>query len=321
MITHPLSGVVPPLVTPLTPEYEVDVPSLVRMIDHMLNAGVHGVFVLGTCGEGTFLSDQQRKAVLETTVGHVAGAVPVLTGVIDTSTWRVRQQIEQALAAGVDGLVASAPFYAATHPAEIERHFRALADFAGDTPLFAYDIPSRVGTKLSSTMLLQLATDGVLAGVKDSSGIDSSIRRLVLDRELILPVPRGLEGATPRPAFAILTGSELHVDTALVQGADGVVPGLSNVDPAGYVRIFEAVAAGDHATARKEQDRLFRLFDIIQAPDKSRMGNSSSALGAFKAGLYLRGVIDCPITMFPSIPLDQTEIDAIAGLLRADGLL
>ncbi len=304
-----LSGVVPPLVTPLTPEYDVDTASLARLIEHQLTGGVDGVFVLGTSGEGTFLTDEQRQVVLETTVSEVSGQVPVLAGVIDASTARAGAHLAAALKAGVDGVVATAPFYAATHPAEIERHFTRLATVAGDTPLYAYDIPPRVGAKLPASLMISLGERGVIAGVKDSSGQEMSLRRLVLDRR-----DAGLSG------FAIMTGSEVTVDSSLAFGVDGVVPGLGNVDPGGYVRLFDAVAAGDFAAARVEQDRLIRLFEIIDVADRSRMGASSAALGAFKAGLYLLGVIACPVTAYPSIPLNEAEIEAIRPLLERAGL-
>ncbi|MEU4191165.1 dihydrodipicolinate synthase family protein [Kribbella sp. NPDC026611] len=303
-----LTGVVPPLVTPLTPSYDIDTASLARLIEYQLTGGVDGVFVLGTSGEGTFLTDEQRQLVLETTVAEVAGQVPVLAGVIDTSTNRVAPHVSAALKAGVDGLVATAPFYAATHSTEIERHFTRLSELAGDTPLYAYDIPSRVGTKLPASLLTALGEQGVIAGVKDSSGQETSLRELVLSRR-----EAGLD-------FAIMTGSEVTVDSALAFGVDGVVPGLGNVDPAGYVRLFHAAASGDAATARSEQDRLFRLFEIIDVADRSRMGASSAALGAFKAGLYLLGVIDCPLTAYPCIPLSEAEIDGVRPYLDRAGL-
>jgi 4-hydroxy-tetrahydrodipicolinate synthase len=305
-----LTGVVPPLVTPLTPEYDVDTASLARLIEHQLAAGVHGVFVLGTSGEGTFLTDEQRQVVLETTVAEVSGQVPVLAGVIDASTARAGAHLSAALKAGVDGLVATAPFYAATHPAEMERHFVRLASLAGDTPLYAYDIPSRVGVKLPSSLMIELGQRGVIAGVKDSSGQEASLRGLVLDRR-----DAGLAG------FAIMTGSEVTVDSSLAFGVDGVVPGLGNVDPAGYVRVYDAVTAGDLSTARAEQDRLIRLFDIIKAGDRGRMSGNSAALGAFKAALWLLGVIACPRLAEPAIGLNDDEIAVIRGRMETAGLL
>ena len=297
-----LCGVIPPVCTPLTPDFEVDASSLVRLVGHLLDAGVDGLFVLGSTSEVAFLPDEHRKRVLDTVIGHVAGQVRVLAGVIDMTALRVLDHVRVAVAAGVDGIVATAPFYTRTHPAEIAIHFRAIAAGAG-VPLYAYDLPSSVHTKLGPDLLLELAAEGVLAGVKDSSGDDAGLREVILGRR-----DRNL------PIFSVLTGSELTVDSALRMGADGVVPGLGNVDPHGYVRLFRAAARGDWEAARAEQERLFRLFSLVNVGGP-HMGRSSSALGAFKAALHLRGIIDHPTTALPQIPLDADEIAQVGKYL------
>lgn len=305
-----ISGVVPPLATPLTESYEVDVPSLERLIDHLLGAGVNGLFVLGSTGEASQLTDAQRRLVIETTVRHSGGAVPVLAGAIDMSTTRVAGQISEATKLGADAVVVTAPFYASTHPAEIERHFRLLADSA-ECPVFAYDIPSRVnGTRLPTATMVRLAADGVVAGVKDSTGDDAGIRRLVLAAR-----DAGLAD------FPVFTGSELTVDSALAIGVAGVVPGLGNVDPRGYVRLFTLYRDGELAAAQAEQERLFRLFSLVRAGDTTRMGGTAAALGAFKAALKLLGVIESATTAPPSTPLSDAEIDVVRRHLEVAGLL
>jgi 4-hydroxy-tetrahydrodipicolinate synthase len=302
--TPTLSGVIPPVCTPLTPEGEVDAGSLARLVDHLLAGGVDALFVLGSSSEVAYLTDAQRKVVLDTVVGHVGGQVPVLAGVIDMTTPRVLAHARVAVAAGVSGLVATAPFYTRTHPAEIRTHFRAVAADGG-VPLYAYDLPVSVHTKLSAELLLELAAEGVLAGVKDSSGDDGGLRQVILRREA---------------PFSVLTGSEVTVDSALWMGADGVVPGLGNVDPHGYVNLVRSAALGDWEAARREQERLVRLFEIVHVGG-TRMGGSSSGLGAFKAALHLRGVIDHPATAMPQIPLNDDEIGRIGKHLAAAGLL
>ncbi|GAA2287864.1 dihydrodipicolinate synthase family protein [Streptomyces kunmingensis] len=304
----PFRGVVPPLVTPLTPEGEVDVDSVRRLAGHLLDAGVHGLFLLGSSGEAAYLTDIQRRTALEAAVEAAAGRVPVLAGVIETTTARVLDRAKDAVKAGADALVATAPFYTRTHPAEIADHFRRLRAGA-DLPVFAYDIPAAVHTKLSRDTVLALAADGTLAGLKDSSGDEGSLRRL-------LPALRAAA-----PAFSVLTGAELTVDGALLAGVDGVVPGLGNVDAHGYVRLYEAARAGDWDTARREQDRLAALFAIVDAGDPARMGGSSSALGAFKAAVHLRGIIDCPATAAPQVPLGEAEFAHVRSRLGEAGLL
>ncbi|MFI6599882.1 dihydrodipicolinate synthase family protein [Nonomuraea sp. NPDC050536] len=299
-----MNGVIPPVCTPMTPDHEVDAASLVRLVDHLLTGGVDALFVLGSSSEVAYLTDAQRAIVLDTVVGHVGGQVPVLAGVIDMTTPRVLEHARTALAKGAAGLVATAPFYTRTHPVEIMTHFRHLAAKT-EVPVYAYDLPISVHVKLSADLLLELASEGVLAGVKDSSGDDGGLREVILRRQA---------------GFSVLTGSEVTVDAALWMGADGVVPGLGNVDPSGYARLYRAACQGDWEAARAEQERLVRLFEIVRVGGR-RMGGSSSGLGAFKAALHLRGVIDHPTTALPQVPLDADEVGRVGKLLAAVGLL
>ena len=306
----PLTGVVPPVCTPLTPDREVDVPSLLALVDHLVAGGVHGLFVLGTSSEAAFLTDAQRRLVVETVTGHVRGQLPVLAGVIDMTTARVLDHVRTVTAAGADAVVVTAPFYTRTHPAEIARHYRLVA--AGSpVPVLAYDLPTGVHTKLPADLVLDLAAEGVLAGLKDSSGDLAGFRT----------VASGARDRSDITGFSALTGSEAFVDAALAVGADGAVPGLANVDPEGYVRLDRLFRAGDLEGARAEQERLCALFGMVGVGDPARMGASSSALGAFKAALHLRGVIACPATAEPQVPLSEDEVERVGIFLSRAGLL
>ena len=309
MNNEPLHGVVPPVCTPLNREWEVDVPSLQRLVDFLIDGGVNGLFALGSTSEVAFLPDRHRQLVLETVVERTAGRVPVLAGAIDMTSLRVLEHARTAQKAGCDGLVVTAPFYTRTHPAEIQQHFRTVAG-GTDLPIYAYDIPVSVQSKLDIDTLLHLAADGVLAGVKDSSGDDAGLRRLILAARRDAP-----------ERFSVLTGSELTVDTALRMGAHGVVPGLGNVDPHGYVRLYQHCADGLWEAAAAEQERLIELFGLVDSGAPTRMGRGSSALGAFKAALRQRGIIEHGITAPPQISLNDAESRNGAAHLEAAGLL
>lgn len=306
-----LKGVVPPVCTPFTKDYEVDEKSLRRLLNHLIDGGVHGLFILGSTSEVAYLTDKRRAEVIRITMDEVKGRVPVVVGAIDTTTLRVIENVKTAVAAGVEGIVITAPFYVRTHPAEIDNHFRLIKQACGDVPLYAYDIPIAVnGVKLELSTLLNLAKDGVIQGLKDSSGNDAGIRAVVLAIKKL-----GLND------FAVLTGSELTVDSALIFGADGVVPGIGNIDPAGYVRIYDSVKKGDLVAARKEQERLFEMFALVDVGASNRMGRGSSAIGAFKASLKILGIIEDARTAPPAIPLNEAEIEAIKPFLLQAGLI
>jgi len=306
-ISGNFGGIVPPLCTPLTEAFEVDRHSLQRLIEFQLDAGVHGLFVLGSTGETAFLTDAQRATVLDVAVRTVARQVPVLAGVIDMTTARTLEHARTAQKAGVDGIVMTAPFYTRISQVELVEHFR-LVHSALDLPLLAYDIPVGVQTKIARETMLQMVSDGLIIGVKDSSGDEANFRALVMEREHF-------------KTFLTFTGSEVLVDTALQMGACGAVPGLANVDPAGYMRLYQAAQVGDWHLARLEQERLIRLFSLVAAGTPGRMGTGSSAMGGFKTALLLRGVIAANVVGRPQIRLNAQEMSKVQHALSEAQLL
>ena len=180
--------------------------------------------------------------------------MPVFVGCIDTETNRVIEHARQARELGASAIVATAPFYALGGMAEVERHFRLIHEAVPDLPLFAYDIPVCVHTKLPGDMLVRLGLDGVLAGVKDSSNDDVSFRFLVDDNN---------KAGHP---LTLLTGRRSS-STALHGRADGSVPGLANVEATAYVRMWNAYRKGDWGSVRTEQDKmaaLMRITSVVQ---------------------------------------------------------
>jgi 4-hydroxy-tetrahydrodipicolinate synthase len=301
-----VTGVVPPVVTPLRSDRSLDRDALGRQLERLVAAGVDGIFVLGSTGEAAFCTDKERRAVIEESVRVVDGRVPVLAGVVDMQTSRVVEHIRAAEEAGADAVVATAPFYAITPADAVRRHFELLS-VAAQVPVYAYDIPVCVHAKLDPEMLVALGGDGHLAGVKDSSGDDVGFRRLsLLNRSAGSPL-------------TLLTGHEVVVDGAYLSGADGVVPGLGNVDPDAYVRMHRAAQAGDWAAVRAEQDRLAQLMDIVRV---SRvMSGWGAGVGGFKTALMLLGVLETNQVPEPFTPLPAEDVDRVKAILDTAGLL
>ena len=302
----PFSGVVPPVVTPDTPDHQLDVVSFERSINRLIEAGVDGLFFLGSSGEVVFATDERRDQIVREAVRIVNHRVPVLVGIIDTETERVLEHGRRALALGADALVATAPFYALGGPADVEEHFRILHQEL-DAPLFAYDIPVCVHIKLPWKMLARLGAEGVLAGVKDSSGDDVSFRYLVQENE---------KNGHP---LTLLTGHEIVVDGALLSGADGSVPGLANVEPKGYVRMWKAAQDGNWAEVKREQDRLNEISHIFDVT--TGVQGYGAGVGAFKCALNLMGIFDSDQMPRPVKPLDDQNREAIKQVLVANNLL
>lgn len=219
-----LSGVIPPVVTPLDKDKKFDKESFAKVINRMIDAGIHGVFVLGSTGSVVFQTKDDREEIVRTADEIIAGRVPLLVGCIDTQTDRVIEHIKVCEKYNVDAVVVTAPFYALDCQDNVERHFRKLHE-ATDLPIFAYDLPICVGKSLNRDMLVKLGHEGIIQGVKDSSGNDVNFRYLCMLNE---------HYGHPLRLFS---GHECVVDGALLSGADGVVPGLGNVDPNVYVEM------------------------------------------------------------------------------------
>lgn len=299
-------GVIPPVVTPRRADGTLDVDSLKNVTKHLVDGGVTGLFALGSSGEVPYLTNAERELVVRTIAEANAGAVPLVVGANEQTPARVVEEARRMADLGADALVVTSMYYAIGNAEETEAHFRTVAS-AVSLPVFAYDVPVRTHFKLPTELLVRLGHEGVLAGVKDSSGDDVAFRQLLLaTRDL--------------PDFAVFTGHEVVVDGALLGGAAGVVPGLGNVDPAGYRRLYDLAQAGEWAGAAAEQDRLARLFEIVYAPG-TRVSGGAAGLGAFKTALQLLGVIESNTMSQPMAALDAAETDAIRGILIESGLL
>ncbi|MDD7384786.1 MAG: dihydrodipicolinate synthase family protein [Actinomycetaceae bacterium] len=305
-MTSKFSGVIPPVVVARHEDRSLDLPSYQRNLERLIGAGVHGLFILGSSGEGAFLTMKQREAILRTTMETVDGRLPVLAGVIDTQTDRVLEMVKQAEDFGVDAIVSTAPFYALGGMAQVERHFRVLREHT-ELPIFGYDIPVCTHIKFSNQMSMRLGEEGVLNGIKDSSGDDVGFRYLcLLNREAGHPLQ-------------LFTGHEVVVDGAYMSGADGSVPGLGNVDPFTYVEQWNAFQAGDWEKVRSLQDQLADLMTITSVP-YSILG-MGAGVGAFKVALKLLGVFESDTIGEPVARLQPDEVESIRKILVRHGLV
>lgn len=294
-----LRGVVPPVITPLTEDRTFDAASTERLYAHLVEVGVHGLFLFGTSGEGPSLTDMARLSALDVARRVLPDRLPLLVGCIEPSTTAVIEAAKRFADRGADAVVVCPPTYLPATQEEMKVHFRAIRE-AVDLPVIAYDIPVTVKTKIEPGTLLALAEEGTIVAVKDSSGDKTSFRRM-LSRK-----PVGLR---------CFTGSELLFDHVLAAGADGIVPGLSNVAAEPFVRLYEAFRAGDANAVRREQDLVTRLFEVFVDPtsDSVRIGY---ALATMKVAAELRGLIDCDQMALPTRRATDGQRTRVERILR-----
>lgn len=299
-------GIVPPLVTPLDPDGEVDTRSLRALTEFVLAAGVHGLFVLGSTGEGVSLDAEQRAAVIRTVVDAARGRVPVLAGVTDVSLRRAAASLGAAQAAGADAAVVAPTYYYVTNQEEIIRLFRGLAR-RFSLPLVAYNLPQFTKVALEPETIATLAREGTVRALKDSSPDLSAAREFLIRTRDV-------------PGFTVLTGLEFLVDAAVAMGMAGAVPGLANVAPREYVSLYDHARAGRAGEARTVQDALIRLFDITRQ-GASGQSHSDGALAGFKTALKLLGVIRTSRMCEPMMGLTAAEEERVGAILRELRLL
>ena len=296
-----LRGIIPALITPLDEQSRVDEDSIHVLIDYQIQSGVNALFVLGSTGEGPLLEPAEKLRVIRATVAAARGRLPVLAGISHASPAESVQLGRMAQEAGANGLVTTAPYYYTHSHPELFRYFRYLHAQL-ELPLTTYDVPSAVKVKLSAETVRVLAEEGLIVGIKDSSGDLAGFREMTLATGHL-------------PHFRAFTGSEHYVDAALQAGGHGGVLGLASVAPRVYARIYESVQAGDWATAAKLQERAIAILRIINV-GHSGGSFTAAAIGSFKVALRELRIIRTAALSVPLQPLNAAEEEAVRAVLR-----
>ena len=278
---HDLAGVLPALATPLLQDGTVDEAGVGRLVEHVLAGGVSGMLALGSTGESASLDEAARRAMLAATIQANAGRVPVICGVAQSHLAAAQFEVAAAAALGADAALVTPPFYYPMDQTSVLAFFRAVAR-RSSIPILLYNIPQFTKVVAEPETVAKLASEGTLAGIKDSS-------RNFEYFELVRAAPRDV------PHFRVFTGSDTMLLVSLVMGGAGTICGAANVAPAWVVRIYDAFRRGDLEAAREQQDHLTALVMELR-------GGVFPA--AIKAALDLQGICG-PWPAKPGTPLAE----------------
>lgn len=235
------TGVVPALITPLTEDGRVDEPALRRVIDHLVDAGVHGLFTLGSAGEIYGLSADAKRHVLTTTVDQVAGRVAVYCGASEITTPDCLATVAMAHeVGGVDAFSVLTPYFMTPSQSELTAHFTAIAE-STDLPVLLYANPGRTKVPISLATVVKLAEVPNIIGVKDSTG------DMALTHSYIKETPDD---------FHVIIGNDAVILPGLYLGASGIIASTANAVPELVVALWDAFHADDHERARRLQGVL-----------------------------------------------------------------
>ena len=298
-----MRGVVVPILTPLTPDETVDVASLRRLTNYVIDNGIHGIWAAGTTGEFAALDEPARRLVIETVVDEAAGRVPVIGNISAAATRAAIAAAEALRDCPLTGIAATPPYYYSNTQDELIDHFRAIADRCAQ-PLWVYNIPSTVKVTVEPETIATLAADGTVAGVKDSSGGGETFAQLVmLCRKRRLALHRFV-GSIWR---ATMTGT----------GAHGIIPGIANLVPRSLSAAWEAGQRGDREAAERCHDQV---LDATRVTRIRAGGSGGSGFSGLKCALKLMGIIEHDTVSAPFQGLDPAEKEQIPALLEGIGL-
>jgi len=267
-----LRGIIPPLITPLSEDYSLDRAGLELLVEHVLSGGVHGLFILGTTGEGPSLSYDLRRELIAATVKQVGGRVPVLVGVTDTSLKESIRLARYSADCGASAVVASAPYYYHISQSELLDYIKLLVSSL-PLPLMLYNIPQLTKVDFDLETVRQTLAWEKVIGIKDSSGDLEKAKQFA-------------KVIADRPDFTLLIGPEQILADTLRAGAMGGVCGGANLFPRLLVDLYDAHLRGDDSSVCGHQEDVLQIVQLLYT-----IGNSKTAfINGVKCALSILGI-------------------------------
>ena len=270
----PLTGIIPPLVTPLSGRDTLDVAGLERVVEHVVAGGVTGLFLLGTTGEGPSLSNRLRCQLVERVSLQVNGRVRLLVSITDTAFVESLNMARHAADSGADAVVVAPPYYMPEGQPELREYLGHLLPEL-PLPLFLYNMPplTKVSYELE-TVRWAMDQPGI-AGMKDSSGSMSYFNRV-------------REAGAGRPDWTLLVGPEELLAESVLLGGHGGVCGGANMFPRLYVELCAAAQRSDVARVRELHSLVMRVSERIYQVGR----HPSAVIKGIKCALNCLGLCD-----------------------------
>ncbi|TCR00430.1 dihydrodipicolinate synthase family protein [Neorhizobium sp. JUb45] len=290
------SGVFPYLVSPIGPSGEVIQGVLTDLVDHLIDAGVHGLAPLGSTGEFAYLSQDQRRRVVDTVISANRGRVPVVAGVASTSTADALAQTEYMVEAGADGILAILEAYFPVSDEGVEAYFTAIAKAAKGRPVVLYTNPQFQRSDLSLPVIERLSRIDNIRYIKDASTNTGRLLSIIERTHGRMEV------------FA----ASAHIPVCVMMiGGVGWMAGPACIVPKQSIALYEAAKAGDWTRAMDLQRPMWKVNEIFA---------KYSIAACIKTALDLQGfAVGGP--MHPQMPLNEAARAEIAGVLRDVGAL
>ncbi len=264
-------GIIPPLVTPLLDRDQIDRTGTQRLLEHVLQGGVHGIFVLGSTGEAPSLSYRLRREFIQLVCQEVEQRIPVLVGITDTSIVESLALARIAEESGADAAVLTTPYYFPAGQTELIQYVEQVIKEL-PLPLMLYNMPSMTKVWFEIDTLEKLASHSKIVGIKDSSGDLDYFEQLVKLKSI-------------RPDWSLMIGPEHLTAKAIAMGGDGGVNGGANIFPELFVTMYNAAIENNFDELEICNQRIEKLQQIY------RIGKYASRhIKATKSALSILGI-------------------------------
>lgn len=238
-------GIIPPLITPLTEDGNINEPVLRKLVNHLIDNGVHGLFPLGTSGEFYAFSDEEYKRILQITVEETRHRIPVYAGANNITTRGVIHLTHLAQESGADAVSILTPMFVSQTQEELYQYYKTIAANT-DLPIILYNNKPKTNVTIDPATVVRLAEIDNIVGVKDSTGdMTNTAEYIRLTRD--------------NPDFHVLMGRDTLIYAALCYGATGAIATCSNVAPRLTADIYDKFVSGDFSGALEAQYKLAPL--------------------------------------------------------------
>lgn len=288
-------GIFCPSITITDDEGKIDFDLWGKHLDHLADAGVNGVLLFGSIGEFYSVSLADKEAALEFAVKRVGERMKVFAGVGDTTYANVIEFTKFAEKAGADAVLAVSPYYFGPSPLTAENYFGGIAE-ATKLPVILYNFPARTGTDLTPELVASLAAKHPnICGIKDTVDTISHTRKVIRAARAV------------NPDFTVFSGFDEYYLVNRVSGGNGVLCGLTNVEPETFVKMHAAYEEGDFATAVACAERISKLMAVYDVCDLF--------VSAIKAAVKVKGLPISTKIFEPAVQATEANEAAIADLL------
>ena len=284
------------MITPLLSNSQLDFEGVKKVVNHLIDGGVHGIFILGTTGESISLGYQARRDLIEQTTLNIKNRVPLLVGITDTSIEESLILASLAYESGAAAVVAAPPFYFHLGQEELYEYYWDLAD-RSKLPLFLYNMPSMTKIHMSIDTAVRLSKHPNIIGLKDSSADTVYFQ--------------SLKYSIDRDDFALFVGPEEIMAETVLMGGNGGVTGGANLFPKLYVKMYEAAIAHDFKTIMVLQKQILEIATLLYTIGKY----NSSYLKGLKGAASLLGICSNYLAS-PLKPFLEKEMGQISDNLE-----